>query len=214
MYSRASILVLDDVISAVDPAISQHIIRQCLLPAAASGRTVVLASHAVESLAPIAQHAVFLEAGTAQWSGTGPELLRTEHMVHLRSAKAGFDGLQSGVGKLLDDGTAAPTRSTSESTLFDPSAPFELKPAEAKTPRQMLVDEKRAHGAVELHFWAELIRLCGGRVYLTVFALMTAGSVLAPVAERGVIRCVRIPDDGTVVALTVSQGVDRGHRGS
>jgi ABC-type Na+ transport system ATPase subunit NatA len=83
VYSRASTIVLDDVISAVDAHTSQHIINKCFQSPLMAGRTIIIASHAVEALAPLADQAIYLDEGRVQWQGTGPELLESEHMSHL-----------------------------------------------------------------------------------------------------------------------------------
>lgn len=84
VYSRASVLLLDDVISAVDAQTSQHIIKHCFSSSLMSDRTVILASHAVESLASLAAHAIYLD-DACLWQDSGSQLLETEHMAHLKS---------------------------------------------------------------------------------------------------------------------------------
>lgn len=88
VYSRASTILLDDVISAVDAQTSQHILKHCFQSSLMTGRTIIIASHAVESLAPLADKAIFLEDGTAKWQGLGPDLLESECMAHLKTGSS------------------------------------------------------------------------------------------------------------------------------
>lgn len=187
MYSRASVIVLDDVLSAVDASTCQHIIKHCLLSPFIPGRTIIIASHAVEALAPIAQQAFFLGDGTCLWQGTGPDLLATEHMSHLRTEEQQVEDSDAPSSPAAKNGPEQP-EIVQRKQSPDKTSDFEIRVAPAKTPRQILVDEKRAHGAVEGRYWLELIRMCGGRLFLTSFILLTLGSVLGSVAERALVE--------------------------
>jgi ABC-type multidrug transport system fused ATPase/permease subunit len=57
MYSRASILLLDDVLSAVDGAVAHWIVKNALTGVLAHGRTIILVTH---NLDVCAKHASFL----------------------------------------------------------------------------------------------------------------------------------------------------------
>ena len=48
VYSRASILLMDDVLSAVDAHTASHLFENCLRGPLMNGRTVVLVSHHVQ----------------------------------------------------------------------------------------------------------------------------------------------------------------------
>jgi len=188
VYSQASTVILDDVISAVDAHTSQHIINKCFQSPLMAGRTIIIASHAVESLAPFANHAIYLDGGCVQWEGTGLELLESEHMTHLKSES-------STSGSLACDNpgpTAKPDITIMAQEASLPSAIdedlFEVVRVPAKTPHQLLLDEDRAKGSVEFSLWGDLMRMNGGPIYFTFFITTTLISVLGPVAERQVIK--------------------------
>lgn len=63
LYSRAGILVLDDVLSAVDAHVGKIIVDQALAGDLASGRTRILATHHAELCLPIASYLVRLHEG-------------------------------------------------------------------------------------------------------------------------------------------------------
>jgi hypothetical protein len=67
---------------------------------------------------------------------------------------------------------------------------FDVRKAPAKTPRQILVEEKRDKGTVAFHHWFELMKMNGGPSYFTAFTVFTVLSVLGPVAERELLKCV------------------------
>lgn len=58
VYSRASILLLDDVLSAVDAHTARHIYDQCLKGPLLVGRTIILVSHHVHLCLPGASYVV------------------------------------------------------------------------------------------------------------------------------------------------------------
>ena len=69
VYSRASVLLLDDVLSAVDAHTAHHLYTQCLKGPLMAGRTVVLISHHVQLCAPGANYIVALDNGRVAYSG-------------------------------------------------------------------------------------------------------------------------------------------------
>lgn len=140
MYSRADVLVLDDVLSAVDASTGRHIIDNCFLSPEMSNRTIIIASHAVESLAPISHQAIFLEDGTSVWQGSGPDLLTSEYMTHLQYREfqdASHDEIAS--SQQSNDSKEPEPRKKA----LGESSDFEVRKAPAKTPRQMLRETRR-----------------------------------------------------------------------
>jgi hypothetical protein len=65
---------------------------------------------------------------------------------------------------------------------------FEVRRAPGKTPRQILVEEKRDKGTVALHHWVELMKMNGGPLYFTTFTLFTLFCVMGPVGERHLLK--------------------------
>ncbi|KAK0618587.1 P-loop containing nucleoside triphosphate hydrolase protein [Bombardia bombarda] len=63
LYSRADILVLDDVLSAVDPHVGQKIVNEALTGELARGRTRILATHHSDLVMPHASYLVRLNDG-------------------------------------------------------------------------------------------------------------------------------------------------------
>ena len=180
MYSRATTVILDDVISAVDAETSQHIVKHCFRGPLMAGRTVIIASHAVEALAPLAHRALFLDDGQVIWSGKGSDLLTSQHMSHLQAA---------GHPAPAEADTTVAVRERKQSLAAgDAQNPFDFKEAVPKTPRQLIIDENRAKGQVDLKHWKDLMRFNGnGGFWAGMIGLVIVGC-LAPVAQRGVLR--------------------------
>ncbi|KAE8542368.1 hypothetical protein D1P53_001144 [Cryptococcus gattii VGV] len=195
VYSRASVLLLDDVISAVDAQTSQHIIKHCFSSSLMSGRTVILASHAVESLASLAAHAIYLDDGRCLWQGSGRQLLETAHMAHLKSESRSPSRLPSRLPsrerlKAEPKINRKDKKKGEKPESLDVRAAkgkFEIREAVPKTPKQLVIEEERAVGAVDLIHWKNLLKFNGNGVYWgAAFTLMMA-AVLAPVCERKVL---------------------------
>ncbi|KGB78045.2 ABC transporter ABCC.6 [Cryptococcus deuterogattii R265] len=195
VYSRASVLLLDDVISAVDAQTSQHIIKHCFSSSLMSGRTVILASHAVESLASLAAHAIYLDDGRCLWQGSGRQLLETGHMAHLKSESRSSSRLPSRLPsrerlKAEPKINRKDKKKSEKPGSLDVQAAkgkFEIREAIPKTPKQLVIEEERAVGAVDLIHWKNLLKFNGNGVYWgAAFTLMMA-AVLAPVCERKVL---------------------------
>ena len=174
VYSRASVLLLDDVISAVDAQTSKHIVKHCFNSDLMAGRTVIIASHAVETLAPLANHAIFLDDGKAIWSGSGADLLASEHMAHLKTTASDIQPAPDAIeGDLAD-----------EKELWEKAHSFKVLEAVPKTPKQLIVEEKRATGTVDTRHWVDLKKASGSNIFWVGMAMLLLLSVLGPVAER------------------------------
>ena len=68
-YSNTEIIMLDDVLSAVDSHVGKHILENCLVKGPLAGRTRVLATHALSAL-PRVDYIYVLEKGEIVEQGT------------------------------------------------------------------------------------------------------------------------------------------------
>lgn len=179
VYSQASTLVLDDVISAVDAQTSQHIIKHCFQSDLVSNRTLVIASHAVEALAPLAQHAVFLEDGTAAWQGKGSDLLNSSFMSHLQTSVTVED--PEAISTAL-----VPASPNSEQLLS--AKDFDMRSQEMKTPKQLIQEELQKQGKTDIRLWKQLIRESGGWQFWFGSAVLLISVGVLPVLQRAVLK--------------------------
>ena len=75
MYARCSVLLLDDVLSAVDAHVGAHIFKQCLC-GALRGSTRIMSTHQVHFLdRPVIDQVVVMENGRVHAKGTYEELV-------------------------------------------------------------------------------------------------------------------------------------------
>lgn len=189
VYSRASTILLDDVISAVDAQTSRHILKYCFLSPLMAGRTIIIASHAVESLAPIADKALFLEDGIVAWQGTGPALLESEYMAHLKTSGSSSDMVATRTTDVnVSDAASGSQAPPQMQPLIKSPEDFEVQRAPLKTPRQVLVDEKKLKGAVDVKHWTDLLRLNGGVSFFAIYIVFTGINAVMPVINNTVLK--------------------------
>ncbi|CAG8455801.1 6887_t:CDS:10 [Scutellospora calospora] len=70
LYSSAQILLLDDFLSTMDSSMAHQIIENCLKGPIIKGRTVIIATHYVQSLLDVASYIAILGDGTVLAKGT------------------------------------------------------------------------------------------------------------------------------------------------
>lgn len=205
VYSRASILLLDDVLSAVDAHTAFHLYNECLKGELMQGRTVVLVSHHVQLCAPGAKYIIALDNGRLQFEGSSEAFLASSIMKTLlqstdntpKTDEEEKEELIKAEEKVL----AMPekngeTSSETSSTVIAPT-PAEVK-KERKAPRKLVEEEKRAIGRISRDIWETYIWACGGGWYWTIFMSILIAASLSPVIENGWLRywSARPADEG------------------
>lgn len=147
-----------------------------------SGRTVIIASHAVEALAPIVSQAIFLEDGKAVWQGSGPELLKTEHMAHLK----GLEGLALEVAPAESTQKSEDTNQFVLSVLSEEKFNFENAPV--KTPKQLVLDEVQGVGSIQWKYWHKLLQSSGGLSFWLISMMLAFVAYSLAAVQRAVLE--------------------------
>lgn len=186
LYSRAGILVLDDIFSAVDAHVGRHLFEEALTGELGKGRTRILVTHHVALTLQRTDYSVLLSNGAVQLAGKTEELRKTgkirailaqdveeqhkeeEQEAEQENAMTIDDG--GGLSKLLSNQTR---RSRRKSGLSDAGEDLTRRRSRADAddgkrsspPKKFTEDESRATGAIKLHLYATYIRACGGFGY-------------------------------------------------
>ncbi|KAG8808267.1 hypothetical protein FRC17_004027, partial [Serendipita sp. 399] len=199
VYSRASILLLDDVLSAgnftiVDAHTAQHLFEKCLKGPLLQGRTVILVSHHIQLVAPQADYVIALERGKLLYQGGSKAfmdspvidgLIQTKHTtLDAGDEKAVETVIEENQEKEDASEEEKPIAST-DSTNTQEAAPAATK---TKTPRKLVEDEARAVGRIGKTVWVEYVQSAGGRIFWAIFVVALVLASLAPVAENGWIK--------------------------
>ncbi|EJD51853.1 ATP-binding cassette transporter [Auricularia subglabra TFB-10046 SS5] len=167
IYSSAEILLLDDVLSALDVHTSKWIVDNCFKGDLVQGRTVILVTHNVALVTDIAQYVISL-------SIDGRILSRGSITEALLKDK-----------KLLAEVAKAQEENEIEGQVIDEPSPDEAAPQQAR-PKQdgkLIVAEEIAEGHVS---WAALslyLHSLGGVVFWIVFLVGMFGADITSVLQ-------------------------------
>eukprot|EP00756_Hemistasia_phaeocysticola_P019053 Hpha_TRINITY_DN15635_c2_g3::TRINITY_DN15635_c2_g3_i1::g.101879::m.101879/K05665/ABCC1; ATP-binding cassette, subfamily C (CFTR/MRP), member 1 len=114
VYHNADILVLDDVLSAVDPHVGKHIFQKCIM-GALSEKTRVLVTHQLQYL-PFADRIVVLDEGRIVFNGAYKDIVDSainlsefikDTTLEKEEVEEGKDGEEKGASAETDDGVEA-----------------------------------------------------------------------------------------------------------
>ncbi|KAJ7108814.1 multidrug resistance-associated ABC transporter [Mycena epipterygia] len=179
VYSRASILLLDDVLSAVDAHTAHHLYHSCLKGELMQGRTVILVSHHVQLCVPGARYVVALDNGRVQFQGARDQFQSSAVMAGLvQSTTAEVQDVkeETAIAALDDKGNEG-------SKAIADTQP--ISKTEPKASRKYVEDEQRAVGRVAWSVWKAYILACGSGWYWALFFLVFVVAALAPLMENG-----------------------------
>ncbi|WWD04597.1 hypothetical protein V865_002668 [Kwoniella europaea PYCC6329] len=204
VYSRAGVLLLDDVLSAVDAHTAHAIMANCLQGRILEGRTVLLVSHHTALVSPGAAYIVALENGDVKFSGTRDDFVNSGLMAKLdeEDLKAKPTEGEAKEEKLVDETALKPAHKSvlslsgvtgsdpgSETSSLAPedettlaNSTVDVKP---KVPRKLIEDEKRARGRIAWSVWKTYFGALGGPIWWIFFILALAMAMVVPVAEKG-----------------------------
>jgi ABC-type multidrug transport system fused ATPase/permease subunit len=156
LYSRAGILVLDDIFSAVDAHVGQHILANALHGELVEERTRILVTHHVGLVSSLAHYIV--ELGDGSVTKATRHTPTKQHTKHSSSMTA---------------------ISTSNKASLDD---IELKDTETKEPIKFVEEEFREKGRVKLDVYKAYMSSSGGVKYWTLVIgiyVLSASSMLA-----------------------------------
>ncbi|TFK48986.1 P-loop containing nucleoside triphosphate hydrolase protein [Heliocybe sulcata] len=195
VYSRASILLLDDVLSAVDAHTAHHLYHECLKGDLMRGRTVILVSHHVQLCAPGASYIVALDNGRVQYQGDH-DSFRTSGVLNTLIQSNTADSsdekdegpaatVEEEVEELQPQSSSATELNSEASSTDATNVDSEIKPEKKKSPRKLVEEEKRAVGRIGRDIWLTYVKACGDQWYWLLFGFALLLATLSPVFENG-----------------------------
>ncbi|KAK0733048.1 ATP-dependent bile acid permease [Lasiosphaeria miniovina] len=165
VYSRAGILVLDDIFSAVDAHVSRHILDHCIDGPLCKGRTRILVTHHVALVEKHAKLIIELADGCATYY-SGDDNAQLQDRKFLERIKS------------IEQQQPVPE----ESADVADDAP--LKRQNSKVAKKFVEDEAHAKGSVKPRIYGVYIKDSGGWIYwgslLLMFLLFQACSIAQP----------------------------------
>ena len=185
LYSRAGILVLDDVFSAVDAHVGRHLFEEALTGELGKGRTRILVTHHVALCLPRTKYSVLLGDGTVLEAGATDELRRSGRLKNilaydveeqrkeeeetLRQTESAIDDGGGTLQRILSNsGQRIRRRSTAAMSDAGEEARRTVSKADtlpAPTPKKFTEEEHRETGAIDAQIYKEYIKASGGYPY-------------------------------------------------
>ncbi|KAE8168120.1 P-loop containing nucleoside triphosphate hydrolase protein [Aspergillus tamarii] len=138
LYSRAGILVMDDIFSALDAETGRHVYEHGLTGELAQNRTRILVTHHVGLCLPRTDYCVLLENGYMTHAGTVEQVRAAHGLTEF------LQGLNAEMRDLKDREIARDASFRKRSSVGPPP------PTESHTPKQFTQDEDRATGSIPL----------------------------------------------------------------
>ncbi|KAJ4296950.1 hypothetical protein N0V88_003866 [Collariella sp. IMI 366227] len=180
IYSRAGILVLDDIFSAVDAHVGRHIFEKCLNGELSTGRTRILVTHHVALCEPKTKYLVELGNGGVLHVGSVSELREQGILQSIKKHEQTPEEIEA------DELATAVNSDSSSSSEHDQEEDADgntLKKIPSKVPaaRKFVEEETREQGAVRKHVYQTYLKDSGGFFYwafaLFVFLLVQGFSI-------------------------------------
>lgn len=151
IYSRAGILVMDDIFSAVDAHVGRHILDRCLSGWLCKGRTRILVTHHVALCRSTARFLVELGG-----EGVLQADLCEEQSEDTLEAMGPWEGTEQVAG------TETSVTTDSDETALGDGHDSALAKRPPKPPRRFVEEETRAKGAVKADVYRAYFKSSGG----------------------------------------------------
>lgn len=188
LYSRAGILVLDDIFSAVDAHVGRQLYENALTGSICQGRTRLLVTHHVSLCLPKTSYVVYLQDGQAV-SGTVPEMRKRGHLQDILALEE--EENTEDIETVIDDGGHLTKVATNQShksrrassqgqiaraDLLRQQSRVSVKKAKDdtsdKTTKKFVEDEARAVGQVTFATYTGYLKACRGYLYWVCLAVI------------------------------------------
>ena len=164
LYSRAGILVLDDIFSAVDAHVGRHLFEEALTGELGAGRTRILVTHHVQLCLSRTKYSVLLENGTIAHAGFVADLQRSGSLADFLKLEEEDEKQEESLiidGEELDGNNLQKvfSRITEASVRIDDGA---IDTKGKGQPKKFTEDEGRETGSVKLAVYKEYTVTSGG----------------------------------------------------
>ncbi|KAI0505818.1 P-loop containing nucleoside triphosphate hydrolase protein [Xylaria bambusicola] len=167
IYSRAGILVLDDIFSAVDAHVGRHIFEQCLNGELGVGRTRILVTHHVALCESKAKFLMELGDGGVLNAGLVSELESAGTLEQIKSHEEGEGGGLYEQVRDEEESTAVNSEQISQVDIEAPEEPLAKVPSKAHQPRKFVEEEKQEEGAIKARVYSTYLKHSGSWPFWT-----------------------------------------------
>lgn len=174
LYSRAGILIMDDLFSALDAHTGRHLYEHAITGELCQGRTRILVTHHVSLSLPRTDYLVVLEDGEAKLAGLVEDLkpyisdiLNREHKNDEAFGEASLedDGFSKDDGEDLQRILSKRSRGNSFTTNGNNDA------IKREQPKKFIEEEERETGSIDLAVYKEYVKKSGGPFFMLLIFL-------------------------------------------
>lgn len=173
IYSRAEILIMDDIFSAVDAHVGRQIFEKCIGGDICKGRTRILVTHHVGLVQPLTKFLVELGDGTVLHSGLTSELAEDGTLERIKSNEEP----QQEEEEVGESSTAMSSDETSVAkvTNGETNAAPKKHDSEDADAKKFIQEETREKGFVKGHVYLTYMKDCGGWFFWAFCGLIYLG---------------------------------------
>ncbi|KAK0648255.1 hypothetical protein B0T16DRAFT_444367 [Cercophora newfieldiana] len=175
VYSRAGILVMDDIFSAVDAHVGRTILERCLVGNLCKDRTRILVTHHVALVEKHAKFIVELDNGVVLNAGLTEDLEESQILERIKSSEAPLPETEVEEVPIDEPNTNGAQNGTDH-----------VKKTEAK--RKFVEDEGREKGAVSGRIYGIYMRDSGGPLYWVFLAVLYVVYQASEIASPFVVK--------------------------
>jgi ABC-type multidrug transport system fused ATPase/permease subunit len=174
LYSRAGILVMDDIFSALDAHTGRHVFEHALTGELGQGRTRVLVTHHVALCLPKTDYSVLLENGCVKYAGTIDDLRKENHLNDIlqdeSEATEQDQNAPTEESAALNPEETALQKVISNTSRRRPNRSQNETAAKPAPPKKFIEDEQREVGSVRLSVYASYFSM-GGHIILWLITI-------------------------------------------
>ncbi|PGH14692.1 hypothetical protein AJ79_02858 [Helicocarpus griseus UAMH5409] len=188
LYSRAGILIMDDLFSALDAHTGRHLHVHALTGELGQGRTRILVTHHVALCLNQTDYSVYLQDGVVGHAGTVEELRRTGELTEILADESNDeaernDAIEDTTDVLKADGASLQKVLSRESQKHRNTAEGNEFVENKKAPAKFQQDEWRETGSVKLSHYATYFENGGTLLYWFAVALAFVGYIVVTVGR-------------------------------
>ncbi|KAJ3416925.1 hypothetical protein HDV05_007983 [Chytridiales sp. JEL 0842] len=190
VYSRASVVLLDDPLSAVDAPTARHL-YEYVVCGLLQGRTRILVTHATSLVLPRADYLVIIQSGGVLGAGPVREVLEIPEVANVLN-KDEMNGVLERVGSFENLQGKNKEAEFLEGDLEAVEKVLDAKVGDRKDfangktkedAKKLVEDEDSAKGAVKMEVYTSYIGSAGGVVFLLFFFIFNLSDRLTMVAN-------------------------------
>lgn len=167
IYSRAGILVFDDIFSAVDAHVGRHIFEKCLTGELAVGRTRILVTHHVALCLSKTKYLVELGDGKVLNAGLLSDLEHDGTLDLIKTHTQTEEEIREDENATAVNSQEASDDETEQNGESDGNTLKKVMSKQQDT-RKFVEDEKREKGAIKTHVYGTYLKDSGGFIFWAI----------------------------------------------